>query len=1286
MSTSPIAQTLFRFVSLRNPELSNETEKDKRFIFQPAAIQSGHFYTAVNNRPAGSSKWSALVSAAQTFPSPYTTEQALKDAYPALYNFSVWLVRNRSTSTDEQLRIAAAGITPLTSPMLSSIWNNLFYQVVSQKSFYLKEALIHLLLANHLVSNRTASPSPAKVHELLAEARLVLPSALFQEENSTMNGAAAFTSAENKGEDLMAMAVEEAQEAAPSEEMKKQQASALAELQIKNYEGLQKELEPLDKQYRQEYDTAYTRAREDYDAETKPILDEYQRSLEEARKKWCGVRNPAIPYDPNDPCQQPDTVPKPELPKFQFNHRPEIDPDHLQSNLSEDSFNALKELLGESGTQVQAKGMVAAAAPAASFAAVSSFQDVYSLIKTTTTKAQTVLLTMAPDPGKPVVSIGGVLVPVTPFPVNPDNFNICPKPVAGGKINFDLAIDVPDSSWQVASMLYHLRYTNGSTNTNGYYTTTRTGNQIYLKNLFNQGIPNVPSGSLSSLDGVITFTNGAKKSFAVNRITTDACFTGKLTDLEPSHGGNDGNPWGDGLKPFVPKGYGFKQIGIADYRKVEQSVQCYVEGEVSHIENIMAREHKLKSTRRLRRSEETITQTSEMEKEQLTDTTTSERFEMQSEIAKVLQESKDFSANANFQASYGVGVGGSMQIGAGVNFATHTSKEESIRQAVTHAKEVTEKALDRVVTKIKEERISKIIDEFEENYQHGFDNTKGDKHVVGVYRWVDKLYKNQIYNYGKRLMFEFMIPQPSKLHQLGMKELESGTSVVLIKPEDPRAASAALKMADYTMVTEATAKYWAGKYNAEISPMPELEKSVGKAFSYTTGESMGAEWEETAAGSNEVNLPEGYQAYRAKAVWHHSDEAGFGTHVLVAGRKMYNGTEDYIGKFIDVIPVSFSALGHHSGSVNVELKCQLTEEAKKKWQQKTFQGIINAYEVALEEYNNKLAQENAKASVVKGTNPGFYRQIENTVLRKNCISYLIDDLNASSQYRFGQAMYHNPSSFTTNQVKLTQDFNNYAALVKFMEQAFEWDIMSYNLYPFYWGDRNDWKTLYQFEDADPLFRSFMQSGMARVIVTVRPGFEEAVQFFLSTGLIWNGGQVPVIGEPLFLSIVDELRQIKGESEGKAWVTRLPTSLTILQADSIGLKVEKALPCNCEDTADFEDPSQIPCNPNFEITQSQMNGETPTGKATLKGVIKGAEGIAVKVVLKNLNGTIVDLTYADSDGNWEMGPVPADKCELLIDATNKLPDEQFVIINGSKEHAVTLEDGNVYEFTLEVKRK
>ncbi|WP_294299323.1 hypothetical protein [uncultured Chryseobacterium sp.] len=61
----------------------------------------------------------------------------------------------------------------------------------------------------------------------------------------------------------------------------------------------------------------------------------------------------------------------------------------------------------------------------------------------------------------------------------------------------------------------------------------------------------------------------------------------------------------------------------------------------------------------------------------------------------------------------------------------------------------------------------------------------------------------------------------------------------------------------------------------------------------------------------------------------------------------------------------------------------------------------------------------------------------------------------------------------------------------------------------------------------------MQSGMARVIVTVRPGFEEAVRHFMATGQIWNGGEVPVIDDPLFLSIVDEMRKTEGDKYGKA---------------------------------------------------------------------------------------------------------------------------------------------------------
>ena len=116
--------------------------------------------------------------------------------------------------------------------------------------------------------------------------------------------------------------------------------------------------------------------------------------------------------------------------------------------------------------------------------------------------------------------------------------------------------------------------------------------------------------------------------------------------------------------------------------------------------------------------------------------------------------------------------------------------------------------------------------------------------------------------------------------------------------------------------------------------------------------------------------------------------------------------------------------------------------------------------------------------------------------------------------------------------------DEYAAKVKFLEQAFEWDLMSYNFYPFYWAYKEKWLQLYNVDESDDaIFRAFLQSGMARVILTIRPGFEEAVNWFMATGQVWNGGQVPTMDDELFISIVDELRETEGEVE-ETWETRV----------------------------------------------------------------------------------------------------------------------------------------------------
>ena len=84
---------------------------------------------------------------------------------------------------------------------------------------------------------------------------------------------------------------------------------------------------------------------------------------------------------------------------------------------------------------------------------------------------------------------------------------------------------------------------------------------------------------------------------------------------------------------------------------------------------------------------------------------------------------------------------------------------------------------------------------------------------------------------------------------------------------------------------------------------------------------------------------------------------------------------------------------------------------------------------------------------------------------------------------------------------------------------------------------------------------------------------------------------------MYLSIVDELREPTGVAQGKYWITRIPTTLTILQAKSVGLEVTEALPIfpesdpeNCENPSELETVSAF--SDNDAIMQS-LPGTTST---------------------------------------------------------------------------------------------
>jgi hypothetical protein len=68
---------------------------------------------------------------------------------------------------------------------------------------------------------------------------------------------------------------------------------------------------------------------------------------------------------------------------------------------------------------------------------------------------------------------------------------------------------------------------------------------------------------------------------------------------------------------------------------------------------------------------------------------------------------------------------------------------------------------------------------------------------------------------------------------------------------------------------------------------------------------------------------------------------------------------------------------------------------------------------------------------------------------------------------------------------------------------------------------------------------------------------------METGELWEGqGLVVAEDSDLYISVSEEMQTVDGEVE-REWETRVPTSLTIVQAESASL-IEGGLPCFCED--------------------------------------------------------------------------------------------------------------------------
>lgn len=618
-----------------------------------------------------------------------------------------------------------------------------------------------------------------------------------------------------------------------------------------------------------------------------------------------------------------------------------------------------------------------------------------------------------------------------------------------------------------------------------------------------------------------------------------------------------------------------KPWGIGDLMVVKQDLVRYAAGEVAHIENVMATESRGREHRRLRRTEDTFVIEQERLEESQRDLQSTERFELRQEVAKTIVQETKFQIGAEISGGFGP-----VKIGVNTDFSTSKSKTESDKRATEYAKEVTEKSVNKLVERVRQERTTKTIEEIEEKNFHKFENADGDN-KTGVYRWLDKFYRLKVVNYGKRLFYEFMVPEPAAFYIFASTH-NINTQMLPVEPEPPLRPNDDIPLEPGHITPENYLSLVAQYDAAGVAPPPReylrltriiaRELQPDQSFSFV---------------DSELEIPAGYVRVGTWLV----------TSSLAPDDYMYTiqhpyswlnvDQDDHDSKFTlhrtnGSYPIGAQGTGLRSLMITVTIACQRTGEALNEWRLKTYQAIMDSYQKRRIAYEEQLAAAQIQGGVrIGGNNPVINRAIEREELKKSCITLW-------TGYTYGQnAGIDHDLPDEGEQVGPKHfpwiDRDNAEWIrpeMKFLEQSFDWANMAYEFYPYYWSRRSQWLQAYSFNDNDPLFNDFLKAGAARVLVPVHPSATAQVLYYQLTGALWPGGDVPWLEPPdpqddklgpndvdkidaelaLYKDYMSELGpELKGDEIDKeidispddpaAWMVKIPTTLVWLQPDA-----------------------------------------------------------------------------------------------------------------------------------------
>lgn len=595
-----------------------------------------------------------------------------------------------------------------------------------------------------------------------------------------------------------------------------------------------------------------------------------------------------------------------------------------------------------------------------------------------------------------------------------------------------------------------------------------------------------------------------------------------------------------------------RPIGYGNLQVVRQELIGYQPGDVSHIENVLEGEVLRRTTRREEVNEVTISDETDTSSSQERDQQSTDRNELASETQKETGSTTSTSGELSTSTDYGKLV--------------ENSKSN-------YAQSVTSRAVDTVTTMVKQQRVQRERKTFVESATHELDNKVGTKKIRGIYQWVDKTYDARVLNYGRRLLYDVVVPEPAAFLVKALTDAVQPEAFQLFKPNDPQLQPLDLDVSNYG--------YYAAQYGVTgaVSPPPqEFTQTVAHVDAQDVQKVL-TTFGHTVDGCHyaafTMHVPDGFHAvsgYVQRTNLHWANEAPDRQLEVYVGENTFlsfstigitslNASFSMSAETGD-IPVTLNTFGNIvQFNYAVGINCRRTDDAYNGWQLKTHAAIMAGYQRQLADYQDKLGRYTAAVRAQLAQSGGLARDssVQRDELKRAFLFLLLGEHPGA--YLPTPTPPMPPYATLPNPVAVKK----WGAMVAFFERAFEWENVMYTFYPYFWGRPSRWTEMVLMQDADVEFEAFMKAGAARIVVAVRPGFEAALAHYQETGDVWLGEEMPDIYSDAYVSIIAEVKAAN-LSPGQEicvdhWQVTLPTTLVILKDDE---KLPTWTPTPCVD--------------------------------------------------------------------------------------------------------------------------